>query len=546
MKNHKTLPVAAAAASEAPGGDLRVAGAASQAAFSKGRAFLVSSTTGLLLALPGWAGAEDYYAKTRAYRAEPEPDPPSYVRPLSRTQFEQFRDIDWLDVGLDHRTRFEYRENDYRIYNGTKDGVTVPKYRPYPDSIFLFRTRAYLGIHDILDPFRFAVEFQNSSSANSVYPPDNGTTNEHEIIQAYGELYFKNALGNNRPLSVRAGRMHLELLDRRLIGNNQFRNTTNNFQGFRIHFGKKQNDWDLDTFGFQPIERLKYEMDRPEEQTWVFGGVLSLRRWSEVITIQPYFIGRQTNGDPYNPNVSWRTNDKDIYSPGLRVYGLFGKSGFDFDADFTKQFGTFGVTRTVNKKPVQYNLDHDAIAGSLELGYTFDHDWKPRASAYFGYGSGDKDPNANFTSESNDRFDSFYGFNQPWSRNDYFSWDNLITPKTRLEFTPYQDVRLDLGVGAFWLASNTDGWTRANLRDRTGRSGSFLGTEYDIRLRHKLNPYVDWSMSYARFNPGSFTKEVSQASGAYASEPSNFFYFEVSLNAFGDGTIRSANHHAPD
>jgi len=489
-----------------------------------------------LLALPGLAGAEDYYVKTRGYRVEPEPDPPSYVRNLSRTQFEQFRDIDWLDVGLEHRTRFEYRENDYRIYNKTlPSGLEVPAYRPDPDSIFLFRTRAYLGVHDIIDPLRFAVEFQDSRSANSIYPADNGTTNEHELIQYYGELYFKNALGNNRPLSIRYGRMHLELLDRRLIGNNQFRNTTNTFQGFRVHFGKKQNDWDLDAFGLQPVQRLLYQWDKPEEQTWIYGGVLSLRHWSEFVTIQPYFLGRKQNGDPYNPIPASRSNDRDIYSPGLRVYGLFGKSGFDFDANFNKQFGTFGVTRTVNKKPVQFNLQHDAIAGSLEVGYTFEHDWKPRASVYFGYGSGDKDPNRNFSSESNDRFDPFYGFNQPWSRQDYYSWDNLITPKIRLEFAPHKDVRVDMGSGAFWLASNTDGWTKANLRDLTGQSGSFMGYEFDIRLRHKLNAYVDWSMSYGRFNPGSFTRNVSREVGAYATEPSNFFYFEVSLNAFGDG-----------
>ena len=278
-----------------------------------------------------------------------------------------------------------------------------------------------------------------------------------------------------------------------------------------------------------------YQWDKPEEQTWIYGGVLSLRRWSEFVTIQPYFLGRKQNGDPYNPVPAGRSNDRDIYSPGLRAYGLFGNSGFDFDVDFNKQFGTFGVTRTVNKRPAQFNLPHDAIAGSLELGYTFDHEWKPRSSVYFGYGSGDKDPNRNFTSNSNDRFDPFYGFNQPWSRQDYFSWDNIITPKLRLEFTPYQDVRVDAGTGAFWLASNTDGWTKAGLRDLTGRSGSFLGYEFDIRLRHHLNPYVDWSMSYGRFNPGSFTRNVSREVGAYATEPSNFFYFELTLNAFGDG-----------
>lgn len=490
-----------------------------------------------LLAAPGLAGAEDYYVKTRGYRVEPEPDPPSYVRKLSETPFEQFRDIDWLDVGLDHRMRFEYRENDYRVYNKTvAGGLEVPAYRPDPDSIFLLRTRAYLGLHDILDPFRFAVEFQDSRAYNSIYPADNGTTNEFELIQGYAELYFKNALGSNRPLSVRAGRMHLELLDRRLIGNNQFRNTTNNFEGFRIRLGKKQNDWDLDMFGFQPVERLMYKFDQPDESTWVWGGVFSYRKWSEIATVQPYFLGRMVNGDPYNPDPAKRFADRQIYSPGLRVYGVFGKSGFDFDANINKQFGTYGQVRTVKNKPVQFDLHQDALAASLELGYTFEHEWKPRTSVYFGYGSGDKDPNRNFSSHNNGRFDPFYGFNQPWSRQDYYSWDNLITPKLRLEFTPYKDVRIDTGYGAFWLASNADGWTKANLRDVTGKSGTFMGHEFDIRLRHKLNSHVDWSMSYGRFTPGSFTTTVSQAVGAYATEPSNFFYFEVSLNAFGDPT----------
>ena len=48
---------------------------------------------GLLLALPGLVNAEDYYVSTKGYRTEPETDPPRYVRNLSKTQFEQFRDI---------------------------------------------------------------------------------------------------------------------------------------------------------------------------------------------------------------------------------------------------------------------------------------------------------------------------------------------------------------------------------------------------------------------------------------------------------------------
>ncbi|MEQ1740525.1 MAG: alginate export family protein [Methyloglobulus sp.] len=487
-----------------------------------------ASTISLLLSWPGLANAEDYYRKTLGYRVEPETDPPSYVRNLSKTQFEQFRDVEWLDVGLEHRTRYEYRENDYRPTPTGNNSST--DFRPDPDNLWLLRTRAYLGVHDILDPLRFAVEFQDSRSYNGLYERNVSDVNEFELIQGYAELYFKDLLGHNRPLSIRAGRQHLELLDRRLIGNNQFRNTTNNFEGFRVRFGKKQNDWDLDTFAFQPIERLKYDFDRPDEDTWIYGGVLSLKQWSDYITIQPYFIGRKQNGDPTNPVSANRKPDLDIYAPGLRVYGLIGESGFDFDADINKQFGRSGV---IDKKTgLQVMQQHDALAYSLELGYTFDLSWKPRASLYYGYGTGDK----NSSDSANQRFDSFYGFNQPWSRNDYFSWDNIITPKARIEFTPYKDVRVDAGYNAFLLQSETDAWNRANLKDKSGKSGSFLGHEFDVRMRHKLNPYVDWSLSYARFEPGSFTRSFNDpVDGPFTDRASNFFFFEVSLNAFGDG-----------
>ncbi len=492
------------------------------------------STLSLLFALPGLVSAEDYYAKTRGYRVEPEPEPPSYVRNLSKTQFEQFRNIEWLDVGLDHRTRYEYRENDLRPWTDTSSGAPVSKYRPETDNLFLLRTRAYVGVKDILDPLRFAVEFQDSRSYNGLYETSVADVNEFELIQAYGELYFDNALGHKRPISIRAGRQSLELLDRRLIGNNQFRNTTNNFEGYRVRFGKKQNNWDLDTFALQPVERLKYEFDRPDERNWIYGAVLSLKQWSDVMTIQPYFLGRKTEGDPYNVEVTYQTNDMDIYAPGLRVYGLIGDSGFDFDADINKQFGRYGSGKGFKNGVAvpQKMLQHDAIAYSLELGYTFDHEWKPRASMYYGYGSGDK----HLTDGSNQRFDTFYGFNQPWSRNDYFSWDNIHAPKLRVEFAPHKDVRVDTGYNAYWLASPTDAWNRAKLQDKTGNSGRFLGHEFDIRMRHQLNSYVEWSLSYARFNPGDFTTALARANtGPFSSEASNFFYCEVSLNAFGDG-----------
>ena len=509
------------------------------------------------LLLSSTAYAEDYYRPTKGYRLEPISDPPLYVRNLSKTQFEQFRNIEWLDVGLDHRTRYEYRENDLRPWTDTSSGIPVSKFRAEPDNLWLLRTRAYLGVKDILDPLRFAVEFQDSRSYNGHYERSDADVNEFELLQGYGELYFENALGHNRPVSLRAGRQSFELLDRRLIASNEFRNTTNNFEGYRLHFGKKQNNWDLDTFALQPVERLKYDFDQPDEHTWFYGAVFSWRQWSDNVTIQPYFFGRATNGDPYNlANLRAQkiVYDREIYSPGLRIYGVFGDSGFDFDADITQQFGRYGTrdpgnaAHLVNGKTVkvqdnsgvsrtlreQKELQQDALAYSLEVGYSFDHEWKPRASAAYGYGTGDKSANDGL----NQRFDAFYGFNQPWSRNDYFSWDNVHAPKFRLEITPYKDVRLDMGLNAYWLESESGGWNRTNLTDINGQKGSYLGHEFDIRLRHKLNPYVDWSLSYARFTPGDYPERFDRGNtttGPFTNEPSNFFYFEVSANAFGDG-----------
>lgn len=320
-----------------------------------------------------------------------------------------------------------------------------------------------------------------------------------------------------------------------MIGNNQFRNTTNNFEGYRVRFGKKQNNWDLDTFALQPVDRIMNEFDQPDEDTWIYGAVLSIKQWSEFITIQPYFLGRKVDGDPKNLIVANRKADMDIYAPGLRVYGVIPDTAFDYDTDINKQFGRFGKL-DATKPSGEVLQQHDAIAYSLELGYTFDHDWKPRASAYYGYGSGDKRSG----DSSNQRFDAFYGFNQPWSRNDYFSWDNIHAPKARLEFSPYKGVQIDTGYNAYWMASDGGGWNRAGLTGVNGKT--FLGHEFDIRLRHKLNAYVDWSLSYARFTPGDYTtsqngvKQSATATGTpFTNEPSNFFYFEVSLNAFGDG-----------
>lgn len=457
------------------------------------------SLAGFLLVMPDLAaedGQASYYRAPKSYSTTRDPDVPKYATQASKSGWSTLKDADWLDLGLDYRFRYEYRDDDLR-----RSDVGL-------DEPFLHRTRAYLGVRDVLDPFRFAVEMQDARRYNSNYPRDNRDVNEFEIIRLYAELYLEDALGtdalgNDRPVSLRYGIHNFEFLDRRLIGNNQWRNTANTFQGFHGALGQERNDWQLDLLAVQPLNRLKYDWDRPVEQQWMYAAIGHWRRWSDVITLEPYYLAlsQSAHGD---------VQERLVHSPGLRGYGVVGKSGFDYDFNLVYQFGRSG------------SQDIQAYAGTAEVGYSFKHSWQPRFSLFYGYASGDEDPNDN----EDNRFERFFGFGRPWSANDYIVYENISTPKLRLELTPSKKVRMDLGYSFYWLASDTDRFSAANLRDRQGQSGSMIGHEFDGRIRWQVTPKVEAILGYAHFTAGDFTR------GQGRPQDTDFAYLEISLKAF--------------
>ena len=432
----------------------------------------------------------NYYVEPRSYGTRLATEPPRYVRTLSETDVPAFEHLDWLDVGLDQRTRYEYRDDDLR------------RPIPGPDHPLLLRVRSYLGIHDRFDPFRGYIEFEDARRYNSRFPLDDRDTNETEIIQAVGELYFADALGCDRPFRLQFGRMAFEYTDRRLVARNEWRNTTNNFQGFRAIMGQQQNDWQLDLLALQPVERRPRRPDVGDEESMFYGAIFDWRRWSEVVTFQPYYLFRDQSGK--HGRLS-----REIHTMPCG-YGIVGTTGFDYDFDLAFQAGNYDAQR------------HRALGFTTELGYTFEHQWKPRLSAFFGYASGDREPNDGV----HQRFDRLFGFARPWSANDYFVWENIMTPKTRLEFQPHEKTRVDLVYSAYWLASDTDFWVTSFRHDPTGQSGDFVGHELDIRIQQALTPHVDVTLGYAYFLPGNFVRNTGR------SDDTDFFYVEVSTRLF--------------
>jgi len=428
----------------------------------------------------------NYFVPSRGIGTTREPEPLPYVRSLKQIEIFQDAEADWLLLGLDYRFRYEYRNNDLR--------------RPIAirDEPLLTRSRAFLGVKQKWDPLRGAIEFEDARRTNSHFPEDNRDVNEAEIIQAYGELYFDDALGENRPLRLQYGRLAFEYVDRRLISRNQWRNTTNNFQGYRAILGKEENDWQLDLLAVQPMQRLLSELDRADDDVWFYGLLGAWRGWSEVITLEPYYLvlDQQASGTRVN---------REIHTLGLRGYGVQGETGWDYDAQVIFQFGRH------DQSPVQ------AFASTLDVGYRFEQDWQPRISGFLGYASGDQDPG----DSRYQRFDRLYGFSRPWSNNDYVIFENVIAPKLRFEFRPVKKLRAELGYGAFWLASASDAWTPVNLHDPTGQSGRLMGQELEMRYRFPVGKRTQMTLGYLHFFPGQFPRNTGKPF------ESDFFYMEL-------------------
>lgn len=480
--------------------------------------------------------ANGYYVERKSYGTQKESEPPRYVKQANKTwlkDYDTFSDVDWLDVGLEYRARYEYRDNDFRR---SDENIDHP---------LLLRTRAYVGVKNILDPLRFAVELQDSRRNHGDYTREYDTrdVNQADILQGYLELYFdqnflgKDDLGNNRPVWVKAGRLAWESLDRRLIARNEWRNTTNTFQGVRANIGEKKNDWQLEVFAVKPVQRFTTRLDEVDHSQNFYGVIGDWRGLSEYVTFEPYYFLLKQDGDEVQYDANGKAAaantkiDREIHTAGLRTYGALG--GWDYDFVYNKQWGH--QDRLSNAGAFIAELDHDAYAFSAEVGYTFKHPWKPRVSASYGVASGDKNP----TDGKNERFERLFGFARPWSNNDYIQMENVRTPKVHLEFDPQvsflQNVKVDTSFSWYKLDSDTDRWNAgANLRDQTGRSGKDLGKEYDLRMRFPINQYASLNLGYAHFWAGDFVQDTSRrvAGQANRDDSSDFFYTELTLLGF--------------
>ena len=163
---------------------------------------------------------------------------------------------DWVDLGLEQRTRFESYDHPWRSTQQIGNGST--------DAQIPLRSRVRFGLGGN-GPLRFLFEGQDSRSFSDGEPGDfrnNNTVNEFDILQLFGSLTLNNVLGSGLRTDFHFGRMTMDFGKRRLVARNDFRNTTNAFDGFHWQIAQDKT-WRLRAFVVEPVIR---ELERLDEQ----------------------------------------------------------------------------------------------------------------------------------------------------------------------------------------------------------------------------------------------------------------------------------------
>jgi len=415
---------------------------------------------------------------TKAVAANRIASVPDYV-----SAFEE--EIEWLDFGIDSRSRFEFRDQDYR----TADLLS--------ESVFYQRSLVYLGVKDVLGPLNFATEFEDSRRGLSDRAESPNEANLTEMLQAYGELRFDDALGGD-PVSLRLGRMAFDAVDRRLISRNRYRNTITAFDGARLRIGEESSPIEWDAFALRPVNRSVDALDESSEESLLYGVTGYVRAFSPRVLIEPYWLlSDQAAG-----------GSKQLHTAGVHTFGQIGDSAWDYDFDFAGQWGESG------------GLEHQAWAAHAEIGHTWDHPWNPRLGGWLNFASGDRDPG----DVASGRFDPLYGATFAfYGYSGYFSWQNIVNPALRLGFQPMEKLRCEIIHRGIWLASEDDAWVRASREDPLGASGRYVGQELDLRAAWQATEHLELEAVYSCFFPGGFVDQTGP------SPESHFGYLAATL-----------------
>ncbi len=387
----------------------------------------------------------------------------------------------WLSLGGEFRTRFESREA-LGYLNGSDDGYA------------LVRTRVDIGI-DAAEWLQFG--FQGQDSRAPALRESVGRLGAFEdgfdVRQAYARIG-----GSKSPVRVTVGRQLLSYGDQRLLGAQDWSNTSREFDAVKLELQSGQAKIDVFTASVvqnDPGRRINQSL----EGNNLHGVYAALGGIVPQSTIEPFVLWQTT---PHSMNELQMRGGLDRYTAGVRIWGE-GLGPWDYDAAFVRQTGD------VADAPIK------AWGYYGELGYAIDSTGKPRLYTKYNFGSGDSDPNDGVTGGFVDVYPSahrWYGY------NDLVGWRNIRNLQLGAEVNPHKRLRLQFDFHSFWLVSARDALYNVGGRlsvapPESGAADKKVGDEVNATFSLPVSDSVGVTGGIGYMFPGPFVKANSPGHG---------------------------------
>lgn len=437
---------------------------------------------------------------------------------------------DTISLSLEHRSRYEGLSDPFRTANAGK---------AYTD-VLAMRTLLHAKVK-LPEGFSVGAEIMDSRAfLDSDTVLNTTTVNPVELLQGYVRYDGEHRGGK---LRARAGRLTMDVGSRRFVARNRYRNTINGFTGIDLDWHGKgaKAGQNLRAFFTLPVQREPNPQsarnrrrrlsnddvvfDR-EDFDNLFWGVFAAGDFESFLGLEGvrgeiYLFGLHESDSGSRP-----TRNRNLYTPGFRLFRKKAKEVVDFQIEATLQAGQ-------SRTSASSTSEKDHLSGFVHgtVGYTFDAPATPRVAFQFDYASGDSSPGDG----TNERFDTLFGARRfefgPTGIYGPFARANLITPGLRAEIKPCDGVTAFAMARTFWLASKTDGWTTSGVSDPLGESGDHIASQIEFRVRWRIVPEtVLLEAGYAHLFAGEYIDSDSGSSNSNRQGDSDYFYTQAKFN----------------
>ncbi|MEX2493610.1 MAG: alginate export family protein [Nitrospirales bacterium] len=409
---------------------------------------------------------------------------------------------DWVDLGIENRTRFESLDHPWRSTASVGGGRT--------DSQVALRSRVRLGLGGN-GPIRFLFEGQDSR----VYGDEiggfvnNTTVNEWDILQLFGSWTAENLLGSGLRTDLHFGRMTLDVGSRRFIARNDFRNTANAFDGLHWQIAKDKR-WRVRAFLVEPVIRDEVQLDE-QNKNFLLWGVYLENHQIPWMKFNVFYYG--LNDQRFADNNLHRTYG----TYGLRLFKSSAKSEFDYEFEGAVQVGHLG------------QVDHFAYNPHAHVGYTFDVPWSPRFLVLYTYVSGTRTPGGS----QSETFDPLFGARRfdlmPTGIFGPFLRSNISSPGWRLIVRPAKSWKVQLKHRFWYLAQSRAENGGILLQDPTGSAGNYLGHDLEFRVQWMISHNLDFDVGYVHWFKGSYFDRLPASANLPQGGNKDTDYFYLSM-----------------